>query len=462
MEAALSFTNFILIELLLFSAFWFLVGSLDDLLEDVLWASRKIFRKFRYYTARAPITIGELGRAEETGLLAVFVPAWQEDAVIGQMLTNVQKSWQNSPVDYRIFVGCYPNDMATNAVVADLAAQNRNIVHVTVGHDGPTSKADCLNYLWDAMLAEEQNTGKKVKAIVLHDAEDLVHQNELYLFDRLIEQNPAVQLPVLPLPVPGSPFISSHYCDEFAESHSKGMVLREALGASVPLAGVGCAIDREILGQIADSNGGHPFDPSSLTEDYELGFKIAQYGQTIFVRMRDEDGNLICSRGHFPSDFDAAVRQKARWMIGIALAGWDKLGWRGSLAQKWMLLRDRKAPLAAIILFCAYLCIVLTGILSGAYLLEIYKPAPLPFWVVTLLWVNLSFLLWRLSFRAAFVTRLYGWRQGVMTIPRSFVANIIAIMAARRACMAYAAHIFGAALGWDKTEHRHFPEKYKQ
>jgi len=402
------------------------------------------------------------GREGPDCWLSIFIPAWQEDEVIGKMLANAQNSWLNSDVNYRIFVGCYRNDAATNAVVAASAVNNPRIVHVTADHDGPTSKADCLNQLWDALLSEEHRSSEKAKAIILHDAEDMVHPDELYLFDRMIEKHPAVQIPVLPLPLSGSPFISSHYCDEFAESHSKGMVLREALGASVPLAGVGCAIDREILGQIAGSNHDRPFDPSSLTEDYELGFKIAHYGQTIFVRMRDEQGNLICSRGHFPSEVDAAVRQKARWMIGIALAGWDKLGWRGNLAQKWMLLRDRKAPMAAIVLFCAYLCIVLTAILSAAYAFQIYTPVPLPSWVITLLWVNFSFLVWRLSVRGAFVTRLYGWRQGMMTIPRSFVANIIAIMAARRACTMYAAHIFGAALDWDKTEHRHFPNENRQ
>jgi adsorption protein B len=36
--------------------------------------------------------------------------------------------------------------------------------------------------------------------------------------------------------------ISGHYCDEFAEAHGKFMPVRQKLGASLPLAGVGCAI----------------------------------------------------------------------------------------------------------------------------------------------------------------------------------------------------------------------------
>ena len=86
---------------------------------------------------------------------------------------------------------------------------------------------------------------------MLHDAEDLVHPLELRLFDRLVERAALVQLPVLPLPDPRSRWISGHYADEFAESHIKELVVREAVGAAIPLAGVGCAIERGALDRLA-------------------------------------------------------------------------------------------------------------------------------------------------------------------------------------------------------------------
>ena len=67
---------------------------------------------------------------------------------------------------------------------------------------------------------------------------------ELRIFDGLIERAAVIQLPVLPLPDPHSRWISGHYCDEFAEAHIKELVVREAVGAAIPLAGVGCAIAR--------------------------------------------------------------------------------------------------------------------------------------------------------------------------------------------------------------------------
>src|SRR6185436_19380713 len=141
------------------------------------------------------------------------------------------------------------NDPATAAAIASV--RDARIEPVEVQADGSTTKADCLNHLYDALVAYERSTGTMAEAVVLHDAEDVVHPLELKLFDRLIGRAAVIQLPVLPLPDPNSRWISGHYCDEFAEAHIKELVVREAIGAAIPLAGVGCAIARGPLGQLA-------------------------------------------------------------------------------------------------------------------------------------------------------------------------------------------------------------------
>ena len=49
------------------------------------------------------------------GRLAVFVPAWDEAAVIGPMLAHARAAFGDA--DCRLYVGCYPNDPATIAAV---------------------------------------------------------------------------------------------------------------------------------------------------------------------------------------------------------------------------------------------------------------------------------------------------------------------------------------------------------
>ena len=135
--------------------------------------------------------------------------------------------------------------------------------------------------------------------------------------------------------------------------------MREAVGASVPLAGVGCAIRRDALAAVAAQRGA-PFDPESLTEDYELGLRLKAMGRrSAFVRRPNgEGGGVIAAREYFPATLDGAVAQKARWMVGIALAAGDRLA---GVAARWstgLRLRDRQSLLAALVLarpICAYL-----------------------------------------------------------------------------------------------------------
>src|SRR4029453_10992246 len=167
--------------------------------------------------------------------------------------------------------------------------------------------------LYDALVAFETSTGQSAAAVGLHDAEDVVHPLELALFDQLIGRAALIQLPVLPLVDPSSQWISGHYCDEFAESHGKELVVREAVGASIPLAGVGCAIERGALARLAAAEGGKPFIAASMTEDYEMGLRVGALGlKALFVAIPALPGSrsIVSSRGHFPPSLDSPVRQK--------------------------------------------------------------------------------------------------------------------------------------------------------
>jgi len=365
-------------ELFLFSAVWILISAIDDLCVDIIWIARVAYRRLTFYRYALPREVGKLADPVDHKRLAVFVPAWREAGVIGDMLQNCTRKWAGRAGRYRIFVGCYPNDPDTAAAIHTAAISNSDIRLVLVDHDGPTTKADCLNRLWRALLADEIAQGYKAKAIILHDAEDFVHADELHVFDCLVSNRGAVQLPVIPVRTANSLWVSGHYCDEFAEAHGKNMVVREALGAPLPLAGVACAIERSLMGRLAQINGGGPFDASSLTEDYEIGIRIgAVGGRAIMARILDRKGMLVGTRACFPDTLQTSVRQKTRWLTGIALAGWDRLGWGGNIAQKWMLFQDRKSIFGAIVVIAGYSCLLLTAFLTVAQAQGLYQPPAL-------------------------------------------------------------------------------------
>lgn len=446
-------------EILLFAVVGLAIGGIDDFLVDIMFLGRRWWRNITVYSRFTRMTTATLPASQKPGKIAIFVPAWGEAEVIGPMLRNALSQWRVG--DYRIFVGVYPNDLATLAAVKPIAHQNDRLIVCVNERSGPTTKADCLNLLWRTMLEEEGRTGKTFKAVVLHDAEDVVHADEIRLFDLMIDRFHLVQLPVLPLTGEGNWWarsIANHYCDEFAESHGKYLTIREAMGASVPSAGVACAFERLTLDRLVNPANGGPFDPASLTEDYEVGLRIKNMGgRGVFVRMRDATGELVATREYFPDSLDSAVRQKARWMIGISLAGWDRMGWQGGPTEWWMRVRDRRAAIAAFILFAAYVAFILWGILLVASwfgLKAAHQPSSS---VELLLWLNFTFMTWRAGMRAVFVGRSYGWLYGVGAIPRSILANLITMLAARRAVFLYLESLFGKPLVWDKTQHR-FPK----
>ncbi|CAN5146886.1 hypothetical protein BH10PSE12_BH10PSE12_16940 [soil metagenome] len=87
-------------------------------------------------------------------MLAIFVPAWHEAYVIGAMLRSTLNKWNQS--NYQIFVGVYPNDPATNQAVTEVMISEPRVVIALTDQPGPTTKADCLNILWHAMLEMEK------------------------------------------------------------------------------------------------------------------------------------------------------------------------------------------------------------------------------------------------------------------------------------------------------------------
>jgi bacteriophage N4 adsorption protein B len=444
-------------ELALFAGAGFLLFGINDLLVDFIYFARRGWRSIAVYSRFPRAFASELPPSADPGFMAILVPAWDEAAVIASMLraTLQRLDYPN----YTIFVGCYRNDPATAAAISSI--DDPRVEAVPVDADGPTTKADCLNHLYDALIAYEMTTGRSAKAVVLHDAEDVVHPLELKIFDLLIDRAAVIQLPVLPLIDRSSRWVSGHYCDEFAEAHIKELVVREAVGAAIPLAGVGCAIARKPLAELAARQEGKPFAGTSMTEDYEVGLRIGALGlKTMFVRIpaRAGERGVVASRGHFPATIGTAVRQKARWLGGIALAGWDRLGWGGGLGERWMRMRDRRGPLAALLLLAAYGAALLWSQIWLAEALGAPIHARLDPALITLLTINAGLLAWRVLMRACFTASAYGLGEGLLSIPRLVVGNVIAMLAAARAV---SVHFSGGPRRWEKTRHI-FPAELPQ
>lgn len=442
-------------ELLLFAGFWIAVGLLDELAIDLTWFWLKLTGRAR--TRKLP---AGYGTAPLAGPLAIFVPAYAESAVIGITIRHMFQSWQQDAL--RLYVGCYRNDPATIAAAIAAADGDARLRVVLVDACGPTTKADCLNRLYSALAHDEARSGQRFRGVILHDAEDMVHPAALQAIDAALGAVDFVQLPVRPVPDTGNRWVAGHYADEFTESHAKAMVVRSALGVALPAAGVGCglsrpALDRLVAGQNRLGQPG-PFSPEALTEDYELGLILSRGGRgSAFLRLRDAEGSLVATASCFPGTLAAAVRQKTRWIHGIAFQGWDRLGWSARPLEFWMTLRDRRGPLTALVLTAAYALLALDAVLVVAQFAGLIPDLPLTAVHRGLLAFGLAGLAWRAVMKLLFVGSEYGWAEGLRAVLRIPVANVIAIMAGRRAVASYVRSLAGDPVTWDKTEHLAHP-----
>ena len=435
-------------------AFWVLLNGFDDLIVDVASLYTLLRRKLsRNPVHRDPSEV-ELDSVPPR-LMAIFVALWKEHRVIQKMIeNNVTKL--NYP-RFEFFVGAYPNDAPTIAAIRE-AMKRFPSVHISIcPHDGPTSKADCLNWIYQRMLLHEEEHGVRFDMILTHDAEDLMDPDALRWINFYGQCNDMVQLPVLALPTPFREISHGVYCDEFSEFQFKDMPARQLLGGFIPSNGVGTGFSRVALERLAGAHSNRIFEPSCLTEDYENGWRIHSLGmkqQFIPVQMRH--GRVIATREYFPRKFGTAVRQRSRWVTGIALQSWEFHGLSDTLRQGYWFWRDRKSLIGNLIA-PATNCLFLLGAGTWGWA-QVNHHA----WILAremakyseLYIVGLSLQGLHTSIRGVCSAQIYGWRFACGVPVRVLAGNWINFFATTKAIWSYGnAKIRGQPLRWAKTDH---------
>lgn len=446
--------------------------GLDDLFIDVYYWVRRIWRRLTVYRQNSRKKDAELYQKDEQPL-AIMVPAWQEHGVIGKMaeLAASRLDYEN----YQIFVGTYPNDPETQQDVDEVCAKFPNVHKVVCARPGPTSKADCLNNIISSIIEFEKKAKIEFVGFILHDSEDILSSMELRLFNYLVPAKDLIQLPVYPYTRKWYQMTPGHYADEFAELHGKDVVVREAIAGQVPSAGVGTCFSRKAILRLLVEGDGLPFDVQSLTEDYDIGFRLKQWGmKEIFVRFpvmgKDQttlkenefgvsmrEGSVVCVREYFPTTYSTAVRQKSRWIIGIVFQGFKNHKWTKDWKINYFLWRDRRGVINNTIGFLSMLLLIqMLGLFIYSHLgnnyhfMSIISDDPIS---RVLLTINFFLLMNRLFQRFYFVSQYYGYWEGSLSLLRLFWGAVINFAANLRAIRQVIEQGDPRRVAWDKTTH---------
>ena len=346
---------------LFYLALYFLISGLDDLSVDLRVAWGNLIRRWGKRREAVGLPDSALLHNLPQKRIAIMVPLWQESKVIGAMVAANLRHLEYR--NFAFFLGVYPNDGPTIAVARSLAQSHPNVHVVVCSRPGPTSKADCLNHIYRHIEDHEWRGSARYELVMLHDAEDTLHPSSLALVNWYAAEFGMVQVPVLPFATRISEWVHGVYCDEFAEFLSRDMRLRAYAGAFLPSNGVGTAIRREYLDALRETQGGILFDPDCLTEDYELGMKLAEAGcPQVFLPLTRKYGDLLATREYFPHTFHSAARQRARWISGQCLQSWDRHGWPLKGSSSYWFWRDRKGLWGNPLSLVALVLLVLSGV----------------------------------------------------------------------------------------------------
>ena len=434
---------------------WVLLSGLDDLV---------VALAFLLYGRR----LSRLAPPPETSLrncrpkhIAIFVPLWCEDGVIARMVAHNLATIRYP--NYTFFLGAYPNDEPTLEAVRGVEALYSNVHLAVCPNDGPTSKADCLNWIYQRMLLHEELNGKRFDIVITHDAEDVIHPESLRWINYFADDFGMIQVPVLPLPTPAGELVHGIYCDEFAEYQTKDIPARQLLGGFIPSNGVGTGYTREALQSLAEVSANRIFEPTCLTEDYENGFRLHRLGcRQLFIPITWQGAAPVATREYFPRSFRAAVKQRTRWVMGISLQGWERHGWTGGWREKYWWWRDRKGILGNPVstytnaIFFYGIAVWLWSRCSGQSW-SLAEPVAgalgstiLQYLLPFLFFIQALFL----GIRTGCAADVYGWGFALGVPVRAVIANAINTLAVLQAVQKFASAKWRhQPLVWLKTDH---------
>jgi adsorption protein B len=298
--------------------------------------------------------------------------------------------------------------------------------------------------------------------VVLHDSEDVIDPRTFEVYADYAVDHDFIQVPVFSLDSKGRSLVAATYMDEFAERHTREMIVRNAVGAAIPSAGVGTCLSKRLIEYFVQARG-NVLMTGCVTEDYILGVEAKRAGFKVAfaaVSADEKSGyDFVATREYFPKALQASIKQKTRWVYGIDFEATRVLGWGGDPWDIYFFVRDRKGVITNFLppLSLAFLIMILLGWLDPENLSpDLYAV------FLTVISMNLAFLALRYLVRVHACHQVYGGYDFLGVATRWPVSLYINMMAVWKAWKTYVGESEFASkpIVWSKTAHE-LPECFE-
>ena len=422
-----------------------LIASIDDLIIDVLVALKLNIPRIPDFKP------SKNAKAKTKPKIAVCIANWHEADVLKPMVEGNLRNLQYD--NYQLVLGVYPNDEDTVRVAEALEKAHPKHVKVVINRrNGPTSKGQMLNEVFARLYIDESTAPDLV---VIHDSEDMIAPSSLELYADLSSDYAMIQIPVFSLDSRNRSLVGASYMEEFAERHTREMLLRSQLGAFVPSAGVGTCIRKDLIQHFLAKRA-RVLRPDSITEDYILGAEAHADGfKATFAAFRDPRHSgkpIIATLEYFPKDLWASIKQKTRWVYGISFESTAKLGWTGQGWNLFFQYRDRKGAITNILPLASLLLLAI-GLLLRPDMskLSAFTHAALIF----VLFANTVNIFIRIGIKALAFKDVYGHLNILGLVARwpvSLFVNAVAVLRAWKMFL-LESRFASRQVSWAKTAH---------
>lgn len=381
---------------------------------------------------------------------AIFIANWDEQDVLGKM---VEGNLTRIPTaEVCLYLGVYPNDTGTFRVAHEMEAKYPGRVRVIVNHlPGPTSKGQMLNEMFAHVFGEDEGP----ELVILHDSEDVIDPRTFDVYAAYAPDHDFIQAPVFSLNRGKGSIVASTYMDEFAERHTREMIVRDAVGAAIPSAGVGTCMTKKLIKHFLRERG-QVLMSGTVTEDYILGIEAKRAGfKSAFaaVSKNAQKGfDFVATRAFFPKSMETAIKQKTRWVYGINFEARHKLGWDGDPWDFYFFVRDRKGMVTS---FLPPISIALLCLMPLGYVDIVDLPESMGDILIVSMWINLFALVTRYVVRVRASRQVYGkhdWLGIAVRWPMALYINMAAVFRAWKTYLGES-QLATKPIVWSKTPH---------
>ncbi|MBB2969649.1 glycosyltransferase family 2 protein [Mesorhizobium sp. RMAD-H1] len=293
--------GFILAEAIFFLSGFFLSWPLETAVAlhvglTLFFFGCVMMRLLASITARTPHLLATRGTpAKEMPVYTILVPLYKEAAIVGQLLEALSRlRWPASKLDIKLV--CEADDTETLAALARHALPPCFEI-IKVPGLGPRTKPKALNYALQFARGE---------FLVVYDAEDRPHPDQLLeawdAFSRGGADLACLQAPLLISNFRAN-WLARMFAFEYAALFRGLLPWLARRNLVIPLGGTSNHLRRRCL----EAAGG--WDSHNVTEDADLGIRLARFGYRIGVITRGtwEDA---------PENYQDWKKQRTRWLKG--------------------------------------------------------------------------------------------------------------------------------------------------